>query len=175
MHAADPGTNGGLFAIAVSDCSMFYFSTWSMSGRRRAFNLLVAPIPMKYKTHIEISMTSVLLVGVLGAWYLIASAERSRLTPPTDATLTTFADAMPPPQRLASISDAGETRIVWVGELSRWSFPSGPACYVFDSTGQLIQWDYETLDGQATSKFLQRAWDADQLTIEGAIDLASQN
>ena len=112
--------------------------------------------------------------GVVGlvAWGWMTSAESARLTPPPSATtLEAFADCMPPPQRLAAIKDGGATRVIWIGETAMWSLASGPSCYVFDANGKLVQWDWETGDGQTTTRFLQPAWEADPLTIQQAIDL----
>jgi len=67
---------------------------------------------------------------------------------------------------------AGATKVVWVGDLAKSTFipTSGPACYVFDSNGILIQWDLETGHGRAMDRFHQQAWQAEPMTVQEAID-----
>ncbi len=125
------------------------------------------------KTLIELGFVGGVGITAFVAWIAVASAQRGRLTPPpTATTLEAFAESMPAPQRLAAINDGGTTKIVWIGDTAMWSFPSGPACYVFDSKGMLTQWDLETGDGQPTTRLLQRVWQAKSLTVQEAIDFA---
>lgn len=73
-------------------------------------------------------------------WAEVAATERARLTPKSnDMTLMEFAASMQPPQGLAVVDDDGSSKIVWVGETAMWSLPSGPACYVFDAKGRLVE------------------------------------
>lgn len=109
-------------------------------------------------------------------WVLLAAAEIKRLSPPPGVnTLIKFAAVMPPPRRLAMITEAKEERIVWIGAAGTWSLPSGSACYVFDRSGRLVEWSAETGDGQRTTRFLRLAWDADQLTVKEAVDLTDDD
>jgi hypothetical protein len=122
----------------------------------------------------------VLLVGILSLamvfWVLLAATEIKRLSPPPGVnTLIEFAAVMPPPRRLAMVNVAKEERIVWIGESGTWSLPSGPACYVFDRSGRLLEWSAETGDGQRTTRVVRLAWDADQLTVKEAIDLTDDD
>lgn len=126
---------------------------------------------MKRKTLIELSAVTLLVIVALFAWGRIASAERARLTPPpTATTLQAFAEVMPSPKRLALITDSGETKLVWVGDVALWSLPSGPACYVFNSSGKLVQWNLTTGDGEPTTELLYASYDCDELTIAEAFE-----
>lgn len=123
---------------------------------------------MKLQKFLILAGTAI-LAGVIWVW--LAVAEQKRLSPPQAVnTLLKFADAMPSPRRLAIVEEAGEKRVVWIGESGHWSLPSGPACYVFDGSGKLLEWNTETGDGQPTTRFLQPAWNAKQLTVMEAIE-----
>lgn len=124
---------------------------------------------MKTKLRKLLVYFGAILFGIV-VWLLVATAEKKRLRPPEGvATLAGFADAMPPPTRLAIIEDDGTQYVIWIGDIAHWSLPSGPACYVFDRSGKLVEWDTETGDGQSTTRFLRRAWDAKELSVEEAI------
>ena len=128
---------------------------------------------MKRRKVIEFGIVIGCLIIPLVAWILISSAERSRLTPPpTATTLQEFADCMPAPQHLAAINDAGDTRIIWIGHTAMWSLAMGPPCYVFDSKGTLIQWDWKTGEGDwlETTRFVAPGWQAKPMSVQEAID-----
>jgi hypothetical protein len=114
------------------------------------------------------------ILAIIGVTTLVANAvERNRLTPQATATsLSAFAASLPAPQQLAVVNDSGETKVVWVGDNANWTFfpTSGPACYVFDSSGTLIQWELETGHGRVTDRLVRLAWHADSLTVQDAID-----
>jgi hypothetical protein len=104
-------------------------------------------------------------------WACVAADERARLTPKSnDISLRGFAASMSPPHALAVVEDAASSKIVWVGETAMWSLPSGPACYVFDSKGTLVEWDVSTGDGEPTTRFMRRAFDGKQLTVDEALE-----
>ena len=73
------------------------------------------------------------------------------------------------------IDVATEERIVWIGETKTWSLASGSACYVFDRSGKLVEWNSATGDGQSTTRFLRLAWDADPLTVNQALELTGDD
>ena len=109
---------------------------------------------------------------LLGVWVFIGARELQSLAPPPAAnTLTTFAEHMPAPRRVAQIDDAGVKKIVWVGDTAMWALTSGPSCYVFDASGNLIEWDVSTGDGEPITRYLQPAWSSDPLTVEQALAL----
>jgi hypothetical protein len=131
---------------------------------------------MKLNTRRDLIGLGIILASV-GAYALVAwSVECNRLTPPATATtLSAFAVSMPAPKHLAAVDDAGETKVVWVGDYAKSMFipTSGPACYVFDSNGILINWDLETGHGKATDRLLQQADRAEPMTVQEAIDFIS--
>jgi len=121
-------------------------------------------------------------VGVLASVGVIAlvrwSAECNRLTPPPSVTtLAAFADCMPAPQHLAVINDTGAAKVIWVGDVAKSMFipTSGPACYVFDAKGNLIQWELETGHGEATDRLLHHAYQEKPMTVQEAKDFFSGN
>lgn len=115
-----------------------------------------------------------ILFGIIG-WGFVASEEKRRLRPPPGVTtLAKFASVMPQPTHLSIVEDGGSEYVIWIGGLAHWSLPSGPACYVFDRSGNLVEWNTETGDGQPTTRFLRRAWDAKQYTIEEAIQVTRE-
>lgn len=124
---------------------------------------------MSRKTLRELAVTIALILAAFLVWAKIAAAERSRLKPPKSATLQSFAASMPPPKRLAIVEESGSAKIVWVGETALVSLASGPACYVFDAQGKLIQWNVTTGDGEPTTKILVQAYQQPSLTLEEAL------
>ena len=100
------------------------------------------------------------------AWIWLASRQLDALAPPSEnVDFCTFADEMPPPQRLAIIEGADSSiRIVWVGELASMSLPSGPSCYVFDESGTLVRWSTSTGDGELTTHDGMDAYSAEIVT-----------
>ena len=109
---------------------------------------------------------------ILAAWNFLAARSLCSLSPPANAdTLASFAEQMPEPLQLAQINDDGQTKIVWIGDMARWGNASGPSCYVFDSAGNLVEWDATTGDGEPTTRYLKRAWNAEPLTVQQALDL----
>lgn len=135
----------------------------------------IGQITMKRMRSIEFGIiVGVVIIGIV-VWISAASAERSRLTPPSTATtLEKFAECMPPPQHLAIIDVDGVSKFIWIGEVAKWSLPSGPGCYVFDSDGSLVQWDLETGDGQKSTRFLHPAWQAKSIRVDEALVLIAK-
>ena len=110
-----------------------------------------------------------ILVSVI--WITLIVAEKRRLSPPQGInTLAKFAAVMPSPTRLAIIEEVGEKRVVWIGKTGHWSLASGPPCYVFDRSGELVEWNTETGDGQPTTRFVRLAGVAQQFTVAEAIE-----
>jgi hypothetical protein len=67
----------------------------------------------------------------------------------------------------------GATRIVWIGETALWALSSGPACYVFDAAGTLVEWNVSTGDGEPTTRFLRPAFHAESLTVQEALEMVN--
>ncbi len=108
----------------------------------------------------------VLLIGVL----ILAVVERNLIIPPRGVvSLTTFAEVMPPAKKFVRVDLGGAPRFVWIGEKVSWAFRSGPPCYVFDSSGKLAEWDWETGTGQNTSALAKMAQNAASITVDDAM------
>jgi len=104
----------------------------------------------------------------LGLWAWVIKLEMDAMSPPPNVkTFEEFATVMPPPARLALVRHGTEFFVVWVGDYCGPVFvPSGPACYLFDSSGTLLQWTPDTGDGSALDDFATEAgWRPNQ-TIE---------
>lgn len=82
--------------------------------------------------------------------------ERKALAPPPGVTtLEAFARAIPPPRHLITATHEGKRIFSWHGELmSLLTIPSGPSCYLFDESGNLIDWQAETGDGGPVERIL---------------------
>lgn len=109
---------------------------------------------------------------VLGLVVVLAGyiVERDRIIPPRGVqNLESFARVMPAPQKFAEVEYGGGPRFVWVGNKVPWAFRSGPPCYIFDSSGKLCDWDWETGAGQNTSAMARIALKAKSITIEEAL------
>jgi len=122
---------------------------------------------MKRRTIVELAIVLTLLLVAGTVWVWLASRQLEAIAPPsTNVHFSTFAEQMPPPKRLAIIDDPdGTIRIVWVGEVASLTLPSGPSCYVFDSSGTLVRWNRSTGDGEDTTSDKRDAYDAQPATI----------
>jgi hypothetical protein len=122
---------------------------------------------LKRRDIVELVVMAVATLAGLFVWNRLASAERMRLVPPPGATtLKAFAEQMPPPKRLTKIDDNGSTKIVWMGDSASLSLVSGPACYIFDEHGKLIQWNLSTGDGEPTSRLLSKTFQQPEMSLE---------
>lgn len=101
--------------------------------------------------------------------------ERRKLAPPKDVTtLVAFADQMPPPRGLALIRHDGNEYIAWRGELSGpVDLPSGAACYLFDTNGNLFKWQPETGDGGPVDDILKSSEALRTLTLQEAVAMTT--
>ncbi len=119
----------------------------------------------------RIAVVFVILCGIsVVGWLSLMLIERGRIVPPRGVmSLTDFAVQMPAAKKFARIDLGGAPRFVWVGEQVAWAFRSGPPCYVFDSSGKLAEWDWETGSGQNTSALAQMALKAEPITVEQAL------
>ena len=151
---------------------LFGVATLIVFGEKRCRKNLPLGNPVVSKTAKSWLRNIGICVALIAVLIFVGARDMQSLAPPPNATtLTTFADLMPEPTRLAQIEDAGETKIVWVGDTAMWAFPSGPSCYIFDSNGKLIEWDASTGDGEPTTRYLQPAWNSEPLTIDQALAL----
>lgn len=114
---------------------------------------------------------TLLLVLIVGYGFEVRR-EQARLAPPVGvATLPAFVDAMPPPQYLELVHNDGREYVAWFGEVSGpLDVPSGPSCYLFDDSGDLIDWQPETGDGGPVEAFLQSSERLEEeMTLEKAL------
>jgi hypothetical protein len=79
--------------------------------------------------------------------------QRRKLIPPVDLTLHTFFDWHPATKWTAMKSAADEEYLILIGPL-RGILPSGPSAYVFDKTGELVDWETDVGD----SVRFERCW-----------------
>ena len=87
------------------------------------------------------------------AFFAYDAHERRKLVPPVDLTLDTFFDWQPA-TKWAVIKTAGdEEYLILIGPL-RGILPSGPSAYVFDKTGELVDWETDVGD----SVRFERRW-----------------
>lgn len=112
---------------------------------------------------------AVLYIGLpLLLWACVIKIEMHALAPPSDAkTFERFSEAMPPATHLAEVTRGGELLIVWIGEYCGPVFlPSGPSCYVFDSTGILRDWTPDTGDGSRFDELASLAGRSPNRTVD---------
>jgi hypothetical protein len=120
---------------------------------------------------VVLALPLALTVAFTVAYVFEVRRERSRLAPPEGvATLSAFADVMPPPERLELVHHDGRGYIAWTGALSGpYDVPSGPSCYIFNDKGCLVDWQSETGDGGPVEDFLRSSVKQKQLTLNEAL------
>lgn len=72
-----------------------------------------------------------------------------RVRPPQEGKLTAFAAQVPPPTHIKVVDHEGERYLVWEGGKLFWDMlavSSGPPVYVFDESGQLLDWTDDSGD-----------------------------
>ena len=88
----------------------------------------------------------ILSVGLVPYVAFQLARGRHRVTPPSDATsLEVFRQQMPPPRTLAIVAQEDKRYILWYGEKTD-TLASGPALYVFDSSGRFLAWTPDSGD-----------------------------
>lgn len=129
------------------------------------------------RSHRSETIALTILLVLIVAYIIEVSRERMSLAPPKGvATLSAFADAMPPPRRLELVRSDGRDFIAWTGDFSGpCDLPSGPSCYVFDDNGKLVDWQAETGDGGPVEKFLLSSVKQMELTLDEALEIAGNN
>jgi hypothetical protein len=93
--------------------------------------------------------------------------ERRKLIPPADLTLDAFFDWQPS-SRWAVIKPTGNGEyLILIGPTSGF-LPSGPSAYVFDKTGQLVDWETDVGDSvRFERRWLPGSWiDMDRESAE---------
>lgn len=123
---------------------------------------------------------TLVLVGVLAAgcgWAAEHSREIKSLAPPSGVTtFEPFVAAMPAPSFIRSFRREGRIYVAWYGDFAGpIAFPSGPACYLFDDRGTLVDWQPETGDGGHVEHFLESALDRHTITMEQAQEIVQRS
>ena len=87
----------------------------------------------------------VVLVGVGASFIWHTQKTIERLTPPNSVVdLQTFMQQMPKPDSGYELNVGGSQHIELVGPLpSKWTLPAGPPSYIFDASGQLVDWTWD--------------------------------
>jgi len=119
----------------------------------------------------------VCLFGVgMGALLVLRVSSHYHLKPP-DGILDPryFATRMPAAQQVYLARKGTEEYIVWIGESGRPPIPSsGPACYMFDRMGKLVDWCDETNEGDPVDEFYHQRAYAQKMTLDEALALVEQ-
>jgi hypothetical protein len=101
-----------------------------------------------------------LLLSLAAGWFYLNFRQYEKRVPPPDAkSLQEFAERMPPPVHLTMLNDEGRPTVIWVGEKTSFpAIPSGPSCYQFDESGNLIDWCSDTGEGHRLDRFVALAY-----------------
>lgn len=102
------------------------------------------------------------------------------LAPPQGvSTLKEFAAASKPPTALFVATAEEDEVIVWMGESGGGLIPaSGPACYVFDTKGNLMTWFDETgneAGGTLKCSLVKQKASAKFISVDAALELISSS
>jgi hypothetical protein len=97
---------------------------------------------------------------------LVVEIARRTFRPPEGAgSLEELARTNEPKKRLARVVVRGNVYYVWLGRFVRLAAPSGPACYVFDSEGKLVNFTPTTGDLEL-HEYCDAAWKSPDLKAE---------
>ncbi len=118
---------------------------------------------------IGILLVMLLMIGTAEA--MVIKNQYKGLQPPQDAKRLEDFQSMPKPQRLALVKKSTESYYVWVGETaSSYCLPSGPACYLFDVDGRLVDWTPDSGDASPQMKELcSLAWENTPISLVEAV------
>ena len=167
-----------------ASAEMFAGGVVLMALAATLFTAVVVAIPVRVamnmilkdrrRSHLAETIQLALIPVLLVAYLFECSRERSQLAPPQGIdTLAAFAESMPPPQGLRLVEDGGRELIVWTGELSGpIDIVSGRSCYLFETNGQLIDWQPETGDGGPVYDIVRSSVTKKELTLENALNMA---
>ncbi|MCA8996950.1 MAG: hypothetical protein KDA80_08190 [Planctomycetaceae bacterium] len=117
-------------------------------------------------------VTALVVIALLWAYIWEVCRERRALAPPSGVdTLAQFAKSMPKPRHLALVENNGTTAFVWIGETSGpFDQPSGPSCYLFDTSGKLLAWQPDTGEGGPLDSWAIAGHSAKEMTLSEAIE-----
>ena len=101
---------------------------------------------MKRSNKVEILIVVFVLVVPVGGW-LLSEIRWARINNP-DGKFTTVHDYLAQRRRPARVTKAqkgGNTFFIAYSPMDTWlAVPSGPAAYVFDETGHMVEWSRDT-------------------------------
>lgn len=122
----------------------------------------------RFRMHIAVVVVVLAVVLAIVGSVMI---ERGRIVPPEGVrTLQDFVREMRPAAVIAEVSHQGKPCLLWVGKVEfPNSFPSGPPCYLFDRTGNLLDWEYETGEGGELDGLERNARKGKRLSVEEAL------
>ena len=87
----------------------------------------------------------VIVFTVLTVLFAYDAHEQRKLLPPAELTLDTFFDWLPATRWAAVKESGGAEYMILIGPTSGF-LRSGPSAYVFDKTGQLVDWETDVGD-----------------------------
>lgn len=108
----------------------------------------------------SIKYTTLLVAfSLFTATYIVYAYTSVRLIAPPNAncSLRELSLKIPPPSRIAMVTDSGLDRIVWIASPPALTIHSGPPCYILDENCRLIDWTPETGQGWRFDTLCQRA------------------
>jgi len=98
-----------------------------------------------------------LLVGIPGVAWLGSEIRWTRINNPHGkfASASEYLAAGRMPSRVTTLTTNGSTFVIAYGRGDYWlAVPSGPAAYVFDQSGRMVTWSFDTGDDDR----FQRDW-----------------
>jgi hypothetical protein len=101
---------------------------------------------MKRSTKIEL-IVCLLILGIPAAVCLVSGYRWSRINNPKGkfTNVTEYLSVGRQPSRIGRIEKDGETFFIAYSPMDSWlALPSGPAAYVFDKDGRMIDWSRDT-------------------------------
>ena len=117
---------------------------------------------MKVKRNTQIEMLIVVFIFVIPASGLFLSEIRwARVNRPDGkfSNVNEYIAHGRRPSRVTKVEKGGKAFFIAYGPMDMWlALPSGPAAYVFDETGHMVEWSWDTGDDPG----FQREWTLSQ-------------
>jgi len=118
---------------------------------------------------IEFGTVSLLFLTIFAVWLFTEYRVRKASSPPSPScTVKELANKISAPKRLSIINDQDNQRLVWIGGGTTYLLSSGPPCYIFDDSGKLVEWCFDTMEGWEKDWVVGAAYEAESLTLEEA-------
>ena len=103
---------------------------------------------MKRIAKIKIIIGALLVVAPACGW-LLSEIRWARINAPDGrfSNVREYIARGRPPSRVTKVEKEGKTFFIAYSPMNTWlAVPSGPAAYVFDATGQMVEWSADTGD-----------------------------